>query len=67
MQKNELRDSGVMLRNEEIEEVEKERNDEEIYDSSKYISEAKRVQNGTVPMNILQFQYPLYYMKLCIV
>ena len=67
MQKNELRDSGVMLRNEEIEEVEKERNDEEIYDSSKYISEAKRVQNVTVPMNILQFQYPLYYVKLCIV
>lgn len=31
---------------------------ESTYDSNKYISEAKRVPNGTVPMNILQFQYP---------
>jgi len=39
---------------------------EETYDSNKYISGAKRVTNGTVPMNILQFQYPslLYNCKM---
>jgi len=34
---------------------------EKTYDSNKYISGARRVSNGTVPMNILQFQYPLLY------
>lgn len=33
------------------------------YDSNKYISESKRVPNGTVPINILQFQYPFTKMK----
>lgn len=39
----------------------KGKNDEEIYNSNEYISGAKRAQNGTVPMNILQFQYPFNY------
>lgn len=34
---------------------------EKTYDSNKYVSGARRVSNGTVPMNILQFQYPLLY------
>lgn len=34
---------------------------EKTYDSNKYVSGAKRVPNGTVPMNILQFQYPFCY------
>lgn len=37
---------------------------ERIYDSNEYISVAKRVQNGTVPMNILQLQYPFNF--ICI-
>lgn len=32
--------------------------EEYVYNSNKYISGAKRVQDGTVPMNILEFQYP---------
>lgn len=38
-----------------------ERTRERIYDSNEYISGAKRVQNGTVPMNILKLQYPFNY------
>ncbi|XP_011636228.1 uncharacterized protein LOC105426623 [Pogonomyrmex barbatus] len=49
----------------ELEERETRRDDdgihEEIYDSNKYISEAKRVPNGTVPMNILQFHHSFSY------
>jgi len=56
MQKYESQDSELTFYNEKNE---KEKN--ELYDSNKYISEAKRVQNGTVPMNILQFQYPFNY------
>lgn len=45
--------------NEESEEngrdQEKEKKD---YESDKYISGPRRVQDGTVPMNILSFQYP---------
>jgi len=33
---------------------------EKIYNSNKYISGARRVPNGTVPINILQFQYPFF-------
>lgn len=33
---------------------------EETHDSNKYISGARRVTNGTVPINILQFQYPFF-------
>jgi len=42
------------------EKKEERRNDkyEKIYDSNEYISAAKRVENGTVPLNILEFQYP---------
>ena len=36
---------------------------EEIYNSYKYISVAKRVQNGTVPINILEFQYPFMFLS----
>lgn len=42
---------------------------EEIYDSTEYISAPKRVQDGTVPMNILNFQYPfnfIYNIYMCI-
>lgn len=51
------------FRNKENQKAEKVESDEEmheeyIYNSRKYISRAKRVQNGTVPMNILEFQYP---------
>lgn len=34
------------------------------YDSNKYISKARRVTNGTVPINILQFQYPFSVVQL---
>lgn len=45
----------------------KGKNDEEIYNSNEYISGAKRAQNGTVPMNILQFQYPfIIFIRLVI-
>lgn len=38
---------------------------EKIYDSSEYISRARRVLNGTVPINILQFQYPFFLLYNC--
>lgn len=38
-----------------------EKQQEEIYDSNEYISGARRVQNGTVPMDILKFQYPFNF------
>ncbi|KAG5315180.1 CFA44 protein, partial [Acromyrmex insinuator] len=34
---------------------------EETYDSNKYVSGPKRVTNGTVPMNILQFHHSFSY------
>lgn len=37
---------------------------EKTYDSNKYVSGARRVMNGTVPMNILQFQYPFFVIQL---
>lgn len=49
------------FRDEEKWKVEKDGVQEKTYDSNKYISGARRVSNGTVPMNILQFQYPLLY------
>jgi len=61
MQKYESQDSELTFYNEDNENIKKGKNDEEIYDSNKYISGARRVQNGTVPMNILQFQYPFNY------
>ncbi|XP_011056677.1 PREDICTED: cilia- and flagella-associated protein 44, partial [Acromyrmex echinatior] len=45
---------------------------EETYDSNKYVSGPKRVTNGTVPMNILQFHHSFSYdcrryFNLCVI
>lgn len=66
MLKDESRESAPKSRNEEKWEA---RSDdigvqERAYDSNKYISEAKRVTNGTVPINILQFQYPFFVKQM---
>lgn len=64
-----------MLKDESHERLPKFRDEEEeaeddievqgrTYDSNKYISGAKRVTNGTVPINILQFQYPFFVERL---
>lgn len=63
MQEDKSQKRKFEFRNKENQKAEKGGSDEEIheeyiYDSSEYISGAKRVQNGTVPMNILEFQYP---------
>lgn len=60
---DESRESELESRsNEENQEAMEERHDERIremiYDSSEFISGAKRAPDGTVPMNILEFQYP---------
>ncbi|XP_050459149.1 cilia- and flagella-associated protein 44 isoform X3 [Cataglyphis hispanica] len=57
MQEDKSQERQFEFRNEENQKVEKGENDERIqeYDSNEYISRAKRVQNGTVPMNILEF------------
>lgn len=60
MQEDKSQERQFEFRNEENQKAGKEENDERIqeYNSNEYISRAKRVQNGTVPMNILEFQYP---------
>lgn len=63
MQEDKSQEREFEFRNEENQEAGKGENDERIneeYNSNEYISRAKRVQNGTVPMNILEFQYPFY-------
>jgi len=47
-----------MQENERREERRTNKENEKIYDSNEYISAAKCVKNGTVPLNILEFQYP---------
>lgn len=37
---------------------------QDTYDLRKYISEGRRVSNGTVPLNILKFQYPFLSCQL---
>lgn len=63
MQEEESRERKLDLLNVENQEIGKGAKDrgvyEEIHNSKKYISGPKRVQDGTVPMNILEFQYPL--------
>lgn len=65
MLKDELRERVPKFRDEE---KEAESDDIEVqgraYDSNKYISGARRVTNGTVPINILQFQYPFFVAQL---
>lgn len=56
-------------RNRDRRKADNERNNEgthgRIYDSDKYISEGRRVPSGTVPLNILTFQYPFYCVYIC--
>ncbi|XP_014472910.1 PREDICTED: cilia- and flagella-associated protein 44 [Dinoponera quadriceps] len=62
-------------KNQEAKEETQENNERirrEIYDSNEYISGAKRVQNGTVPLNILEFNHSFSYdcqkyFNLCVV
>ncbi|XP_050459151.1 cilia- and flagella-associated protein 44 isoform X5 [Cataglyphis hispanica] len=63
MQEDKSQERQFEFRNEENQKVEKGENDERIqeYDSNEYISRAKRVQNGTVPMNILEFHHSFSY------
>lgn len=64
MLEDELREREPEFRDEEKQELEKDNAgvQEKVYDSNKYISGARRMSNGTVPMNILQFQYPFLVM-----
>lgn len=57
MQEEEIQEGE--LPNVKDEEIDEEAKDRRIYNSNKYISRPKRVQDGTVPINILEFQYPL--------
>jgi len=53
-----MQEESNMQETERREERRNNKGNEKIYDSNKYISAAKRVENGTVPLNILEFQYP---------
>lgn len=66
MQEDMSQERKFVFQSKEFQKAEKGESDEEIheeciYNSSEYISRAKRVQDGTVPINILEFQYPFVF------
>ncbi|XP_070154334.1 cilia- and flagella-associated protein 44 isoform X2 [Polyergus mexicanus] len=61
MQEDKSQERQFEFRNKENQEAGKGENEEYIYNSNEYISKAKRVKNGTVPMNILEFHHSFSY------
>ncbi|XP_011702376.1 PREDICTED: cilia- and flagella-associated protein 44-like [Wasmannia auropunctata] len=74
MLEDESRERQSEFRDEKKQKAERDndRVNESTYDSNKYISEARRVPNGTVPINILQFHHSFSYdcqryFNLCVI